>query len=109
TSRKRKAREEARAAETKANLEQLELEEAYRTYRAATVKDHIAAQMRPEDVERLIDSNVSKRRNEQWSKNLPPQTLREIAECDLRQAIAESLHLMSFEEFRKEATERQNC
>jgi hypothetical protein len=104
TSRKRKAREAARAAETKANLEQLELEEAYRSYRAATVKDHIATRMPPEDVERLIDSNVSKRRNEQWSKNLPPQTIREIAECDVRQAIAESLHLMSFEEFRKEAT-----
>jgi hypothetical protein len=58
--------------------------------------------MRHEDVEQLIASNVIKRRNEQWSKNSPPQTLREIAECDVRQAIAESLHLMSFEEFRKE-------
>jgi len=99
TSRQRKAREEARAAESMANLRRLELEEAYRAYRAGVVSDHIAANMRPQDMERLVALKVDQRRKDSWSKNLPPQTLREIAEREVRQAIGESLPILTLEAF----------
>lgn len=99
TSRRRKAREKARAAESMAQLRRYELEEAYRGYHADTIKGHIAAHVGAEDMERLVAEKTKERRKEQWCKNLPPQTIREIAERDVRLAIAAQIPIMSFEEF----------
>lgn len=99
TSRRRKERDAARAADTEAHHRRVQLEEDYRTYRAAEIERHIAAHVKPADLEELIAGRVSQRRNEAWSKNLPLQTIREIAERDARSAIAEKIPLLSFEEF----------
>ena len=99
TSRRRKERDAARDADTEARHRRVELEEDYRTYRAAEIERHIAAHVKPADLEELIAGRVSQRRNEAWSKNLPLQTIREIAERDARSAIAEKIPLLSFEEF----------
>src|SRR5262249_2571851 len=102
TSRKRKARE-ARTLEVHAERQRLyALEEAYKRYRPDAVKEHIAAHLRPHDVERLITLHLERRRKDHWSRNLPLQTLRDIADRDMRQAIAESLPLVSFDEFCKD-------
>jgi hypothetical protein len=99
TSRRRKERDAARAADTEAHHRRVQLEEDYRTYRASEIERHIAAHVKPADLEELIAGRVSQRRNEAWSKNLPLQTIREIAERDARSAIAEKIPLLSFEEF----------
>jgi hypothetical protein len=99
TSRRREQREAARAAESEAHQRQFELEEAYRTYRTAEVDRHIADHVKPADLEELIVMRVSQRRKDQWSKNLPLQTIREIAEREVRSAIAEQIPLLFFEEF----------
>jgi hypothetical protein len=99
TSRRRKERDAARAAESEERYHRLGLEEAYRTYRAAEIERHIAAHVKSADLEKLIVERVRERRKEQWSKGLPLQTIREMAERDARSAIAEQIPLMSFEEF----------
>jgi len=99
TSRRRKERKAARDAESQAYHRRVELEEAYRTYRASEIDRHIAAHVKPADLEELIAERTRHRRKEQWSKNLPLQTIREIAERDARSAIAEQIPLLSFEDF----------
>ena len=54
---------------------------------------------RAEDMERFITLHIDRRRKEQWAKNLPPQTIREIAERDVYREIAENLSLLSFDAF----------
>jgi hypothetical protein len=99
TSRRRRAREEARAATVTAQLRHNELEEAYRSYRADAVNRHIAAHMKAEDMEHLVAEKTKERRKNQWSRNLPPETIREIAERDVRLALGEQIQLVSFEDF----------
>jgi hypothetical protein len=99
TSRRRKERDAAHDAESEERHRRRGLEEAYSSYRAAEIERHIAAHIKPADLEELIVQRASQRRKDQWSKNLPLQTIREIAERDARSAIAEQIPLLSFEEF----------
>jgi hypothetical protein len=99
TSRQRRAREEARAAKSLAEQRHLALEEAYRAYRAAEIDRHIASFIRTEDMDRLISEKTQERRKDQWSRNLPPETIREIAARDVRLAIAERIPMLTFDEF----------
>jgi hypothetical protein len=99
TSRKRKVRE-AQNQEIQAERQRYyALEETYKNYRAQMVNEHMGTLLRPEDIQRLITVHLERRRKDDWSKNLPLQTLREIAERDMRQEIAESLPLLSFDAF----------
>jgi hypothetical protein len=102
TSRRRQARQAAVAAESIVQRDRFEAEEAYHSYRADAVKDHIATCLQPEDMERFINLHIDRRRKEPWAKNLPPQTIREIAERDVHREIAENLSLLSFDAFREQ-------
>ena len=99
TSRRRKAREEARAAESVAQTHRFELEEAYRAYRNAEVERHIAAHMGAEERERRIAARIRQGEKEQWRRGLPGETLREIAERELRLAVSNDIPLLTLEEF----------
>ena len=99
TSRQRKAREEARAAQSLAEHRRMELEEAYRAYRAAEIEQHIAVHVKPAEMAQLVAAEAQQRRKEGWCKNLPSDTIQEIAERDVRLAIAQRIPLLTFDEF----------
>lgn len=99
TSRRRRTREEARAARDKAEQEALEREDAYRRHCQEAVSQHIARNIPAADYEQLVNTRVAERRKESWIKNMPPQTVREIAERDVRLAVMHQITLPSFEEF----------
>ena len=101
TSRKRKARDDARAAADHAQLRHLELEHAYKDYRAAEVDRHVAAHIRPEDFEQLIAGKMKELKRKQYSGNLPPETVRSWSERLVRSDIAGTLTLQTFEEFER--------
>jgi len=97
TSRRHAAREAARAAKERELALRYEREEAYRDFRKAAVDRHIAQFIRPEDLAARLTQKAAERRS--YYKNLPLQTLRQIAEQEVRLAIANDLNLPAFEEF----------
>jgi hypothetical protein len=101
TSRRRKVRELAQAARNRAELLAYEREEAYRSYRAEEIQRHIAIDIKPHDMERLVTEKIQevRMRKENWLRRLPPQTIREIAISDVHLAIAKQISFRSFEEF----------
>jgi hypothetical protein len=99
TSRRTKSRELARQAKHQEQSLRYEREEAYRAANNAAVDRHIAAHIRTEDMERLATDQVAELRKDSSFKHLPPQTIQEIALRKVRQAIAQELHLPTFEEF----------
>jgi predicted secreted protein len=96
-SRRRKAREAAQLAKDQETALRYEREEAYQNFRRAAVERHIEQHLPPEDLATSVAAQVLRRRAEYQS--LPEQTIREIAERDVRIAIAEDLHLPSFDQF----------
>jgi hypothetical protein len=99
TSRRRKARELAQAARDRADQLLYAREEAYHNYRSAEIDRHIRTHVRPEDMERLIAGKIREHGKENWRRALPPETLHEIAEREVRLAIAKQIRLLTFEEF----------
>lgn len=98
TSRRAKELEAAREEQDSERLRRHELEEACRAANNTAVDRHIAAHVRPEDMERMVSDQVAEIRKGTF-KNLPLQTLQEIAMRNVRQAIAQELKLPTFEEF----------
>jgi hypothetical protein len=101
TSRKRKERDDARAAADQAQFRRLELEHAYTDYRATEVDRHVAAHVRPEDFEQLIAGKMKELKHKEFSRNLPVDTLRTWSERFVRSEIAKTLPLQTFEEFER--------
>ncbi len=99
TTRRAKALEAAREAQNREQTLRYEREEACRAANAAAVDRHIAAHITPKDMEQLVADQMNEIRKENFLKRLPPQTLQEIALRKVRQAIAQELHLPTFEEY----------
>jgi hypothetical protein len=97
TSRRRAAREAARAAKEREMAIRYDREEAYRDFRKTAVDRHIAQFIRPEDLVSRVTQKAAERRT--FYKNLPSQTVQQIAEQEVRVAIANELNLPAFEEF----------
>jgi hypothetical protein len=97
TSRRRRARELAREAHDRELVREAERLEAYDAFRRAAITQHIEQHVRPEDFAALLKTNIARRR-ERFS-DLPKETIREMAERDVRMAIAEKLNLPTFEAY----------
>jgi hypothetical protein len=98
TSRRRKARRElARDAHDRETSLRYEQDEAYHLFRSEAVDQYIREHIQPDDNAALIAAQVLRRRGS--FKNLPEETIRQIAERDVRATIARDLNLPTFEAF----------
>jgi hypothetical protein len=104
TTRRRKARAEAIAAQDQARQRQLELEDAYRDYRKDEIDRHLANDGAAAEFDRLARAKTAARHKD--FPNLPAETIRQMAEREARSDMAERIPtLLSFEDFSR----RQNA
>jgi Replication initiator protein A len=101
TSRRRKAREAARAARDHAAMLAFEREEAYHAFRKSAIDQHIAQSIRPDDFAGRIRAQMAHDQSRPLYRNLPESTRREMAERNVRAAIADELDLPTLEQFSK--------
>ena len=99
TSRKRQARAEAAREREELHNRQRSIELAYDDYRQKAIDDYIAAHYTGTQIEELIRAKAAGRR--QQHKQLPSDTIIQIAYRDVRAEIAERIPVISLEEFSK--------
>lgn len=98
TTRRRHALAEAIAAQNRAQQRQLELEDAYRDYRKVEIDRYLADNVAPVELDRLMQTKVADRRKH--FPNLPAETIRQIAEREVRADVANRIPaFLSFEDF----------
>jgi len=99
TTRRAKALEEARQAQDRERMLRCEREEACRAENSAAVDRHIAAHIPPEDMARLVARQEEELRKSRVFRNMPPQTIKEMAMRNVRLTIAQELRLPTLEEY----------
>jgi hypothetical protein len=91
--------EEARQAQDRERMLRCEREEACRAENNAAVDRHIAAHIPPGDMARLVAQQEAEIRKDRIFRNVPPQTIKEMAMRNARLMIAQEIHLPTLEEY----------
>jgi hypothetical protein len=103
TSRKRALREEASRVHAEREQNRLRFQFGYDDYRRKTIDRYIAEFMSQGQFEDLVKAKAAdgRQRYRTLFRNLPAQTIAELADRDARAEIAERIPLATFEEFCK--------